>query len=177
MTDLGFTGGGAGSGMVYMAGKQSHKLSNDQMVDHIVRLVEERAEVLDAEARAAEAPPSRLRPARAGGAGAPRTPPAGAPVSRGMAHVAGHLACDALAGIVEVVTLGLRAMAARIVWRRASSSALARRGARRSALSSWPRHMNSSPVQVTRTRLQLSQKLWVRGVMKPIFCPVWASLT
>lgn len=55
MTDLGFTGGGAGSGMVYMAGKQSHKLSNDQMVDHIVRLVEERAEVLDAEARTAEA--------------------------------------------------------------------------------------------------------------------------
>lgn len=55
MTDLGFTGGGAGSGMVYMAGKQSHKLSNDQMVDHIVRLVEERAEVLDAEARASEA--------------------------------------------------------------------------------------------------------------------------
>ena len=38
-----------------MAGKQSHKLSNDQMVDHIVRLVEERAEVLDAEARATEA--------------------------------------------------------------------------------------------------------------------------
>ncbi|MCO6364713.1 MULTISPECIES: flavodoxin-dependent (E)-4-hydroxy-3-methylbut-2-enyl-diphosphate synthase [unclassified Paracoccus (in: a-proteobacteria)] len=55
MTDLGFTGGGAGSGMVYMAGKQSHKLSNDQMVDNIVRLVEERAEILDAEARAAEA--------------------------------------------------------------------------------------------------------------------------
>ncbi|WP_265501689.1 flavodoxin-dependent (E)-4-hydroxy-3-methylbut-2-enyl-diphosphate synthase [Paracoccus beibuensis] len=50
MTDLGFTGGGAGSGMVYMAGKQSHKLSNDQMVDHIVQLVEERAEKLEAEA-------------------------------------------------------------------------------------------------------------------------------
>lgn len=55
MTDLGFTGGGAGSGMVYMAGKQSHKLSNDQMIDHIVQLVEERAEVLEAEGRAAEA--------------------------------------------------------------------------------------------------------------------------
>ncbi|MFN4060433.1 flavodoxin-dependent (E)-4-hydroxy-3-methylbut-2-enyl-diphosphate synthase [Paracoccus hibiscisoli] len=55
MTDLGFTGGGAGSGMVYMAGKQSHKLSNDQMVDHIVELVEQRAQVLEAEARAAEA--------------------------------------------------------------------------------------------------------------------------
>ena len=49
MTDLGFTGGGAGSGMVYMAGKQSHKLSNDQMVEEIVRLVEERAEKIEAE--------------------------------------------------------------------------------------------------------------------------------
>ena len=43
MTDIGFTGGGAGSGMVYLAGKQSHKLSNDQMVDHIVEQVERRA--------------------------------------------------------------------------------------------------------------------------------------
>ncbi|MGB5559298.1 MAG: flavodoxin-dependent (E)-4-hydroxy-3-methylbut-2-enyl-diphosphate synthase [Paracoccaceae bacterium] len=48
MTDVGFTGGGAGSGMVYLAGKQSHKLSNDQMVDHIVDLVEKRAAELDA---------------------------------------------------------------------------------------------------------------------------------
>lgn len=46
MTDLGFTGGGAGSGMVYMAGKQSHKMTNDQMIDHIVELVEKRAEEL-----------------------------------------------------------------------------------------------------------------------------------
>ncbi|MEE2862012.1 MAG: flavodoxin-dependent (E)-4-hydroxy-3-methylbut-2-enyl-diphosphate synthase [Pseudomonadota bacterium] len=52
MTDLGFTGGGAGSGMVYMAGKQSHKMSNDQMIDHIVELVEERAQKLEAEAAA-----------------------------------------------------------------------------------------------------------------------------
>ncbi|MBO9454923.1 flavodoxin-dependent (E)-4-hydroxy-3-methylbut-2-enyl-diphosphate synthase [Paracoccus sp. R12_1] len=52
MTDLGFTGGGAGSGMVYLAGRQSHKLSNDQMIDHIVGLVEERAEKLEAEAAA-----------------------------------------------------------------------------------------------------------------------------
>lgn len=43
MTDIGFTGGGAGSGMVYLAGKQSHKLSNEQMIEHIVELVEERA--------------------------------------------------------------------------------------------------------------------------------------
>ncbi|MDN5569029.1 MAG: flavodoxin-dependent (E)-4-hydroxy-3-methylbut-2-enyl-diphosphate synthase, partial [Paracoccus sp. (in: a-proteobacteria)] len=52
MTDLGFTGGGAGSGMIYMAGRQSHKLSNDKMVDHIVELVEARAEKLEAEAAA-----------------------------------------------------------------------------------------------------------------------------
>ncbi|AXC49498.1 flavodoxin-dependent (E)-4-hydroxy-3-methylbut-2-enyl-diphosphate synthase [Paracoccus suum] len=46
MTDVGFTGGGAGSGMVYMAGRQSHKMSNAQMIDHIVELVEARAEQL-----------------------------------------------------------------------------------------------------------------------------------
>ena len=54
MTDIGFTGGGAGSGMVYMAGKQSHKMSNDQMVDHIVGLVEERAQKIEAENAATE---------------------------------------------------------------------------------------------------------------------------
>ncbi|CTQ50951.1 flavodoxin-dependent (E)-4-hydroxy-3-methylbut-2-enyl-diphosphate synthase [Jannaschia donghaensis] len=53
MTDVGFTGGGNGSGMVYLAGKQSHKLSNDQMVDHIVEQVEARAAVIDAEAATA----------------------------------------------------------------------------------------------------------------------------
>ncbi|MDB6177806.1 flavodoxin-dependent (E)-4-hydroxy-3-methylbut-2-enyl-diphosphate synthase [Paracoccus sp. Z330] len=55
MTDLGFTGGGAGSGMIYMAGRQSHKMSNEQMVDHIVQLVEERAEKLEAEKAEVEA--------------------------------------------------------------------------------------------------------------------------
>jgi (E)-4-hydroxy-3-methylbut-2-enyl-diphosphate synthase len=54
MTDVGFTGGGAGSGMVYLAGKQSHKLSNDQMIDHIVEQVERKAAELD-QARAAAA--------------------------------------------------------------------------------------------------------------------------
>jgi (E)-4-hydroxy-3-methylbut-2-enyl-diphosphate synthase len=43
MTDLGFTGGGKGSGMVYVAGRQDHKVDNEQMVDHIVELVEARA--------------------------------------------------------------------------------------------------------------------------------------
>ena len=43
MTDVGFTGGGAGSGMVYLAGKQSHKQSNDDMIEHIVEQVEKKA--------------------------------------------------------------------------------------------------------------------------------------
>ena len=55
MTDIGFTGGGAGSGMVYLAGKQSHKLDNEQMIDHIVEQVERKAAALEAAAAEAEA--------------------------------------------------------------------------------------------------------------------------
>ena len=55
MTDVGFTGGGAGSGMVYLAGRQSHKLSNDQMIDHIVAQVEKKAAEIEASQTAAEA--------------------------------------------------------------------------------------------------------------------------
>ncbi|NKB29681.1 MAG: flavodoxin-dependent (E)-4-hydroxy-3-methylbut-2-enyl-diphosphate synthase [Rhodobacteraceae bacterium] len=54
MTDVGFTGGGKGAGMVYLAGRQSHKLDNDQMVDHIVEQVEKRAAEIDAADVAAE---------------------------------------------------------------------------------------------------------------------------
>ena len=55
MTDVGFTGGGAGAGMVYLAGKASHKMTNDQMVDHIVEEVEKKAAELEAESAAQEA--------------------------------------------------------------------------------------------------------------------------
>jgi len=55
MTDVGFTGGGAGSGMVYVAGKQDHKLGNDRMIEHIVELVEKRAAEIDAESARADA--------------------------------------------------------------------------------------------------------------------------
>jgi (E)-4-hydroxy-3-methylbut-2-enyl-diphosphate synthase len=54
MTDVGFTGGGAGAGMVYLAGKQAHKMDNARMVDHIVELVEKRAAEIEA-AQVAEA--------------------------------------------------------------------------------------------------------------------------
>ena len=47
MTDVGFTGGGNGAGMVYLAGKQSHKMSNAQMIDHIVECVEQHAQKLE----------------------------------------------------------------------------------------------------------------------------------
>jgi (E)-4-hydroxy-3-methylbut-2-enyl-diphosphate synthase len=46
MTDLGFTGGGKGAGMVYVAGKPDHKVDNASMIDHIVEMVEERAREL-----------------------------------------------------------------------------------------------------------------------------------
>jgi len=54
-TDIGFTGGGAGSGMVYLSGLQDHKVQNDDMIDHIVGLVEEKAVEIERErAEAAE---------------------------------------------------------------------------------------------------------------------------
>jgi (E)-4-hydroxy-3-methylbut-2-enyl-diphosphate synthase len=52
-TDIGFTGGGKGAGMIYLNGKIAHKQANDGMIDHIVDLVEQKAAELDA-ARAAE---------------------------------------------------------------------------------------------------------------------------
>ncbi|MCO6382251.1 flavodoxin-dependent (E)-4-hydroxy-3-methylbut-2-enyl-diphosphate synthase [Oceanicola sp. 502str15] len=54
MTDVGFTGGGAGHGMVYLAGKQDHKISNDQMVDKIVEEVEKKAAEIETGKAAAE---------------------------------------------------------------------------------------------------------------------------
>ena len=44
MTDIGFTGGGAGSGMLYLSGLQDRKLANEDMIDRVVELVEEKAE-------------------------------------------------------------------------------------------------------------------------------------
>lgn len=46
-TDIGFTGGGAGSGMVYISGLQDHKIRNEKMLDHLVTLVEEKAESIN----------------------------------------------------------------------------------------------------------------------------------
>ncbi|WP_416878400.1 flavodoxin-dependent (E)-4-hydroxy-3-methylbut-2-enyl-diphosphate synthase [Litorimonas sp.] len=53
-TDIGFTGGSAGYGMMYHAGKKTGKTDNEDMIDDIVRSVEERAEVLRGSREAAE---------------------------------------------------------------------------------------------------------------------------
>jgi (E)-4-hydroxy-3-methylbut-2-enyl-diphosphate synthase len=55
MTDLGFTGGGKGAGMVYMAGRPDHKQDNEGMVDHIVSLVEAKAAEIEVARKAEEA--------------------------------------------------------------------------------------------------------------------------
>ncbi len=47
-TDVGFTGGGAGAGMVYLAGLTDHKIRNEDIVDHLVGLVEEKAAQIEA---------------------------------------------------------------------------------------------------------------------------------
>ncbi len=43
-TDVGFTGGGKGSGMIYLNGKTIAKAENEEMIDRIVEMVEKRAE-------------------------------------------------------------------------------------------------------------------------------------
>ena len=53
-TDIGFTGGGNEAGMVYVAGKPDHKKPHDEMVDHLVGLVEDKARDLAAQHPQAE---------------------------------------------------------------------------------------------------------------------------
>ena len=50
MTDIGFTGGGSGTHLVYVAGKPDHKLKEVDIVEHLVAMVEKKA----AEIRARE---------------------------------------------------------------------------------------------------------------------------
>lgn len=43
MTDIGFTGGGKGTHQVYIAGQPAHRLQNEDIVGHLVELVEKKA--------------------------------------------------------------------------------------------------------------------------------------
>jgi (E)-4-hydroxy-3-methylbut-2-enyl-diphosphate synthase len=47
-TDIGFTGGGAGAGMIYLNGKPVYKLENAALVDHVVELCEKKAAEIEA---------------------------------------------------------------------------------------------------------------------------------
>ena len=46
MTDIGLTGGGKDTHQIYISGVANHRLQNADLVDHVVSLVEERAELL-----------------------------------------------------------------------------------------------------------------------------------
>lgn len=51
-TDIGFTGGGNNTHQVYIAGLPDHRLKDQDIVDHLVKLVEEKATQIDAEKQA-----------------------------------------------------------------------------------------------------------------------------
>jgi (E)-4-hydroxy-3-methylbut-2-enyl-diphosphate synthase len=55
-TDIGFTGGGAGAGMIYLNGKPVYKLDNKALVDHVVELCEKKAAEIEASRHALERP-------------------------------------------------------------------------------------------------------------------------
>ena len=46
-TDIGITGGGKGNNMLYLNGIESEKISSDEMISKVVRLVEEKAEEIE----------------------------------------------------------------------------------------------------------------------------------
>lgn len=48
MTDIGFTGGGKGTHQVYLGGLPAHRLKDEAIVDHLVKLVEAKAAALAA---------------------------------------------------------------------------------------------------------------------------------
>jgi (E)-4-hydroxy-3-methylbut-2-enyl-diphosphate synthase len=55
MTDIGFTGGGAGTHLVYVAGKPDHKLKDADIVEHLAAMVEAKAAEIRAREEAARA--------------------------------------------------------------------------------------------------------------------------
>jgi (E)-4-hydroxy-3-methylbut-2-enyl-diphosphate synthase len=54
-TDIGFTGGGKGAHQVYLAGQPAHRLKDENIVDHLVGLVEKKATEIEAKIEAKKA--------------------------------------------------------------------------------------------------------------------------
>ena len=52
-TDIGLTGGGNGTHLVYLSGVADHKIDDDRLVDHLVDLVEQKASEIEAAANTA----------------------------------------------------------------------------------------------------------------------------
>jgi (E)-4-hydroxy-3-methylbut-2-enyl-diphosphate synthase len=52
-TDIGFTGGGNNTHQVYINGNQAHRLKDEDIVQHLVKMVEEKAAQIEAEKAAA----------------------------------------------------------------------------------------------------------------------------
>ncbi|TDI66924.1 MAG: flavodoxin-dependent (E)-4-hydroxy-3-methylbut-2-enyl-diphosphate synthase [Alphaproteobacteria bacterium] len=65
-TDIGLTGGGNGTHLVYMAGVADHKTGTADMIEHIVELVERRAAEIEAEIEAAAQADDEKSPADGG---------------------------------------------------------------------------------------------------------------
>ncbi|MEP3112131.1 flavodoxin-dependent (E)-4-hydroxy-3-methylbut-2-enyl-diphosphate synthase [Nisaea sp.] len=59
-TDIGFTGGGKGTHQVYVAGLPHHRLKDDNVVDHLVSLVEEKAAEIEKELAEADDSPAQI---------------------------------------------------------------------------------------------------------------------
>ena len=55
-TDVGFTGGGNGTHQVYVAGVPDHRLKDADIVEHLVKLVEEKVRKIEADKATAETP-------------------------------------------------------------------------------------------------------------------------
>ena len=53
-TDIGFTGGGNGTHQVYIAGVPHHRLKDEDIVDHLVRMVEQKAAEIESAKAAAQ---------------------------------------------------------------------------------------------------------------------------
>ncbi len=62
-TDIGFTGGGNGTHMVYLGGAQDHRLKNADIVDHLVKLVEDKAAEIEAREAAGQSDGQAADPA------------------------------------------------------------------------------------------------------------------
>ncbi len=80
-TDIGLTGGGNNTHMIYLAGLQDHRLKDADVVDHLVQMVEEKAAQIEAE-RSKEGASAPVAAPVAAPESAPESAPVAAPVQR-----------------------------------------------------------------------------------------------